>query len=144
MSRFLKGVLEWKTYVCMMFTGSVIIFWLVGYFLGWEGLPLTSLAQLLLLSVIGSSLQGIMFTEWVFKTIAYPVRLLMFAVIFLAVMSVFAWKGRWFPAEKFGSWLVFVGIFLVTFVIMTVGYEIYFRITGKKYDGLLGEKQKRN
>lgn len=144
MKRFLKGVLEWKTYVCMMFTGCLILFGLAAYFCGWEAIPLTTLAQILLLSVIGSSLQGIMFTEWVFKTMAYPVRLLMFAVIFMAVLSVFAWKGQWFPAEEFGNWLVFVVIFLVIFVIMTVGYEIYFRITGKKYDGLLGERQKKN
>ena len=144
MNKFLKGILEWKTYVCMMFTGSVIIFWLAAYFQGWEGIPLASLAQLFLLSVIGSLLQGIMFTEWVFKTMAYLARLLGFAVIFLAVLSVFAWKGQWFPAEAFGSWLVFMGIFLVIFVIMTAGYEIYFRITGKKYDGLLGERQKKS
>ena len=81
MNKFLKGILEWKTYVCMMFTGSVIIFWLAAYFQGWEGIPLASLAQLFLLSVIGSLLQGIMFTEWVFKTMAYLARLLGFAVI---------------------------------------------------------------
>lgn len=75
---------------------------------------------------------------------AYPARLLGFAIIFLAVLSVFAWKGQWFPAEEFESWLVFSGIFLVIFVIMTAGYEIYFRITGKKYDGLLGKRQKKS
>lgn len=144
MKRFLEGVLEWKSYVCMMFTGSVMVFWLAACILRWEGIPLTVLAQLLLLSIIGSLLQGLMFTEWVFKTMAYPVRLLMFAVIFITVLSVFAWKGQWFPTEKFGSWLVFAGIFLVIFVIMTAGYEIYFRIAGKKYDGLLGKRQKKN
>ena len=144
MKRFLEGVIAWKTYACMMFTGSVMVFWAAAYFLGWDGIPLGALLQLLLLSVIGSLLQGIMFTEWLIKSMAYPARLLIFAVVFLAVMSVFAWKGKWFPAGEFGSWLVFAGIFLGIFAAMTVGYEIYFRLAGKRYDGLLDERQKRS
>ncbi len=143
MRKFLEGVLTWKTYACMMFTGSVAVFWVIACFLGWEGIPLGVLLQLLLLSVIGSLLQGIIFTEWLIKSMAYPARLLLFAVTFLAVMSVFAWKGQWFPAGKFGNWLVFAGIFLAIFAAMTAGYEVYFRLTGKKYDGLLGERQKK-
>lgn len=143
MKKFLKGVLTWKTYACMMFTGSVAVFLAVAYLLGWDGIPLGVLLQLLLLSVIGSLLQGIMFTEWIIKSMAYPARLLLFAVIFLAVLSAFAWKGQWFPAGKFGNWLVFAGIFFAAFAVMTAGYEIYFRLAGKKYDGLLGERQKK-
>lgn len=144
MKRFLEGVIAWKTYACMMFTGSVMVFWAAAYFLGWDGISLGALLQLLLLSVIGSLLQGIMFTEWLIKSMAYPARLLIFAVVFLAVLSVFAWKGKWFPAGEFGSWLVFAGIFLGIFAAMTAGYEIYFRLAGKRYDGLLGERQKRS
>ena len=73
---------------------------------------------------------------------AYSARLLLFAVTFLAVLSVFAWKGKWFPAGEFGNWLTFAGIFLAVFAVMTAGYEIYFRLAGKKYDGLLGERQR--
>lgn len=144
MKRFLEGVLEWKTYACMMFTGCAVVFGAAAYFLGWKSIPLSVLTQLLFISVIGSLLQGIMFTEWVIKSMVYPVRLILFAVIFLAVLSIFAWKGEWFPAEEFGSWITFAGIFLFIFAVMTVGYEIYFRITGKKYDGLLGERQKKD
>lgn len=144
MKKFMEGVLVWKTYACMMFTGSVIVFWMLAYFWKWDGISLAVLAQLFFLSVIGSLLQGIMFTEWLIKSMIYPVRLLLFAVMFLAVLSVFAWKGRWFPVGEFGNWLTFAVIFLVIFAVMTAGYEIYFRLAGKKYDGLLGERQKRN
>ncbi len=142
MKDFLKGVLIWKTYACMMFTGSVTVFWVAAYFLGWKGIPLGVLLQLLLLSVVGSLLQGVMFTERLIKSMAYPARLLLFAVTFLAVLSVFAWKGKWFPAGEFGNWLTFAVIFLAVFAVMTAGYEIYFRLAGKKYDGLLGERQR--
>ena len=104
MKRFLEGVIAWKTYACMMFTGSVMVFWAAAYFLGWDGIPLGALLQLLLLSVIGSLLQGIMFTEWLIKSMAYPARLLIFAVVFLAVLSVFAWKGKWFTRRRGFPW----------------------------------------
>ena len=41
---------------------------------------------------------------------------------------------------------MFIGIFFLIFLVMTVGFEIYFRITGRKYDGLIGQyrKQKEN
>ena len=38
-----------------------------------------------------------------------------------------------------GAWAVFLGMFFLTFVGMTIGFDIYFRITGRKYDGLLGQ-----
>ena len=53
--------------------------------------------------------------------------------------SLDAWKGQWFPTENGGSWVIFVGTFFGTFILMTIGFDIYFRITGRKYDGLLGQ-----
>ncbi|MEG1061383.1 MAG: hypothetical protein RSD35_10175 [Oscillospiraceae bacterium] len=41
---------------------------------------------------------------------------------------------------------MFIGIFILVFIAITIGFEIYFRVTGRKYDGLLGQykKQKDN
>ena len=41
--------------------------------------------------------------------------------------------------EQTGAWAAFLGMFFLTFVGMTIGFDIYFRITGRKYDGLLGQ-----
>ena len=49
---------------------------------------------------------------------------------------------RWFPTGNMLSWLIFLGIFFAIFVVMTLGFEIYFQIQGKKYDGLLGQYRK--
>ena len=43
------------------------------------------------------------------------------------------------PTGNMLSWLIFLGIFFAIFVVMTLGFEIYFQIQGKKYDGLLGQ-----
>lgn len=38
-----------------------------------------------------------------------------------------------------GSWLVFLGIFLAVFLVMTLGFELWFRAAGRRYDGILGQ-----
>ena len=37
---------------------------------------------------------------------------------------------------------MFVGVFFAVFLVMTLGFDIYFRLTGRKYDGLLGRYRK--
>ena len=44
--------------------------------------------------------------------------------------------------EQAGAWAMFIGMFFLTFIIMTIGFDIYFRVTGRKYDGMLGQYRK--
>ena len=37
---------------------------------------------------------------------------------------------------------MFIGVFFFVFAVMTVGFDIYFRVTGRKYDGLIGRYRK--
>ena len=37
---------------------------------------------------------------------------------------------------------MFFGIFFLIFIGMTIGFDIYFRITGRKYDGMIGQYRK--
>ena len=41
-----------------------------------------------------------------------------------------------------GAWVTFFGMFFLTFIGMTIGFDIYFRITGRKYDGMIGQYRK--
>ena len=50
----------------------------------------------------------------------------------------FAWTFRWFPLENAGAWASFMGIFFLSFLVLCLGFELYFRAAGKKYDALLG------
>jgi len=61
-----------------------------------------------------------------------------FCALFLPLLAYIAWVFQWFPM-KAESWMIFIGIFLVIFAAMTAGFEMYYRITGRKYDGLLGQ-----
>ena len=94
---------------------------------------------LLLASVLGTLIQAVCFSDWIIKNMRYTWRSLLFCVLFLPTLAVLSWKAQWFPAENWESWALFAGIFFAIFFVMTIGFDIYFRLTGRKYDGLLGQ-----
>lgn len=142
MKRFIEASLQWKTAASLMFTGSVIISMIVFSCFGQQEISIMTLLSLLLLSALGTFLQFLAFTDHIIKQLRYSLRLVVFAVPFLLLLTGCAYFFRWFPTEEFGSWVVFAGIFLGIFCIMTLAFEIYFRCMGKKYDGLLGQYRK--
>ena len=71
-----------------------------------------------------------------------PRRSLLFVALFLPLLVLMAWRGKWFPMEQAGAWVTFFGIFFLIFIGMTIGFDFYFRITGRKYDGMIGQYRK--
>ncbi len=141
MKKFMEGVMEWKTAACLMFTGCVILLAVIMLLMGENVLSIATLASMLIVSSLGSLLQMLAFTDRVFKKLRYSARMLVFAVPFLAVLALNAYIFRWFEPES-GYGLTFILIFLAVFAGMSVGFEIYYRAMGKKYDGLLGQYRK--
>ena len=142
MKRFLKGVIEWKTSVCFAFTASIVLYLFFSLVFDNHETTTVLLWTLLLASIAGSLIQAVCFTDWIIKKMRYTWRSLLFVLLFLPTLSLIAWKGEWFPMERAGSWAVFAGIFFLIFAVMTVGFDIYFRITGRKYDGMIGRYRK--
>lgn len=106
---------------------------------GWGAIPISILFQLLLVSLCSSLLQAVCFTDLVFRRLSYALRTVLFLAAFFAVLTAFALVCRWFPAGYPMSWLIFAGGFFLVGGVIMVCFEIYYRISGKKYDGLLGE-----
>jgi len=138
MKKLIRFVMEWKTWACLMFTGTMALYLVICLILGEHLAPVSTLWSLLLVSALGTLLQCLCFTELVIRRMRYTGRLALFCLLFLPVLSVIAWAFQWFPGEL-GSWLIFLGIFLVVFVVMTLGFELRFWAEGKKFDGLLGQ-----
>lgn len=141
MKKFLRFVMEWKTGACFLFTGTVILYLVFCLILGETTVTVPLLWTLVLVSAAGTLIQTLCFTQLILKRMRYTWRLTLFCLLFFPVLAVVAWAFQWFPMEE-GHWLVFIGIFLLIFVVMTAGFEIYFRATGRRYDGLLGQYRK--
>ena len=141
MKQFLRAALEWKTSCCLLFTGAMFLYMV---FLWLFNTPpeLMTMASLLLVSVLASFIQFLAFTEYIIKRMRYSLRLVLFEVLFLPALTASAVLYQWFPTNRPGSWLTFLGIFLAFFLVFTAGFELYYHIAGQKYDGILGQYKK--
>lgn len=142
MKKFLQGLIEWKTQTCVLYTAVMFSYLFFSTAFGVREISVRNLWALFLVSVAGSLLQALCFSMWIIKKMRYTLRGILFALLFLPVLALTAWSMEWFPAERAGSWILFVVIFFVIFAVMTLGFDIYFQITGRKYDGLLGQYRK--
>ena len=142
MKRFLKGLVAWKTSACMIFTAAVLIYLVFCLIYDTREVTTVMLWGLLGVSVAGSLIQALCFSDWIIKKLRYTWRSLLFVLLFLPMLSLAAWRLEWFPMDQSGAWILFIGIFFLIFLVMTLGFEIYFRITGRKYDGLIGQYRK--
>jgi len=142
MKNFLEGVLAWKTAAALMFSASVVLCTVILFLTGADAVPIPVLASMLLVSMGGTFLQLLAFTDRIIKKLRYTLRMVVFAVPFLALLAANAYFFRWFPTENTMYWLTFIGVFLVVFLGGTAAFEIYFHVMGKKYDGLLGQYRK--
>lgn len=138
----MKNITKSIVPVSIMFTSSMIIFMIISLLFKNESVEITTILSILLFSILGSLIQCIAFTNFLIKKASYSTRLIIFIIPFLAVLNICAICFNWFPKDNIGSWVTFIIIFIAIFIIMTIGFEIYFRVVGKKYDGLLGQYKK--
>lgn len=143
MKRFFKGLIEWKMSVCALFTAAVFIYLVFCLICDNREAPTAVLWGLFWVSAAGSLIQAVCFSDWIIKKMRYTRRSLLFVLLFLPALSLAAWKTEWFPADQTGAWVLFIGIFFLIFLVMTVGFDIYFQVTGRKYDGLIGQYRRK-
>lgn len=142
MKKFLKGLVAWKMSACAIFTAAVFLYLVFCLIYDTREVSTAMLWGLFGVSAAGSLFQAVCFSNWLIKKLRYTWRSLLFVLLFLPVLALAAWKTGWFPTDQVGAWAMFIGIFFLIFLVMTVGFEIYFRITGRKYNGLIGQYRK--
>mgnify|MGYP001092997068 CR=1 FL=1 len=143
MKRFLKGVVEWKLSACAMFTAATFFYLFFSFLYGVDQVYTRTLWGLFWASAAGSLCQAVCFSDWIIKKLRYTWRSLLFVLFFLPALSLVAWRTGWFPADQAGAWVLFAGIFFLIFLVMTLGFDVYFQFTGRKYDGLIGQYRRK-
>ena len=143
MKKFLKGLIEWKMSACALFTAAMFIYLFFCLIFDLREVSTALLWGLFWVSAAGSLIQAVCFSDWIIKKLRYTWRSLLFVLLFLPVLSFTAWKTEWFPPDQVGAWVLFIGIFFLIFLVMTIGFDLYFQVTGRKYDGLIGQYRKK-
>lgn len=140
--KFLIKTLEWKTWACIMFTATVVIYLVFSYAFGVKEISLFTLLGLLIVSAACSFIQFLCFTDNIIKKMKYSLRSLLFVALFLPALAVCGYVFKWFPVFDNWSWVLFIAIFIAFFAVFTICFEIFFKLTGRKYDGFLGQYKK--
>lgn len=137
MKNFFEIVIALKERAALCYTDAMFfyIFFLLVY--GQQTADVVTLISLMLVSIAAGSLQLIAFSSLVIKKLGYGWRLLVFAVPFFAILTGVAVAFHWFPAQSAGAWVSFILIFLVIFAVITIAFEMYYRLSGKRYDSRL-------
>lgn len=142
MKNFWKGLIEWKMSACTIYSAAIFIYLFFCLIYDTKEVSTMMLWGLFWVSAAGSLIQAICFSDWIIKKMRYTWRSVLFVVLFLPALMLAAWKLDWFPMDQAGAWATFIGMFFLIFIVMTVGFDIYFRITGRKYDGFIGQYRK--
>lgn len=136
MKRFIEVTLALKNMAGLCFTGTILIYMVVGWFFGLRAVTFSLLWQFLAIAIICGVLQFVFFSGNVVKTMRYSLRVLCFGAPLYLCVSVLAMVFRWFPMRPM-SWLVFTGIFLAILVVLAVVFELYFKLVGRQYNQIL-------
>ncbi len=139
MKKFFRFVVEFKSWLSLCFTASILIFITISWLIGEKTVKISSLFQIFLLAAGITLLQFVFFSGQVIQKMRYSLRLLLFALPALGLVSLCAAGFGWVPRGNAGAWVLFCVIFLVCFALICAGFEFCFWAAGKKYDGLLGQ-----
>lgn len=137
MKKFFQVAAAVKECSSLCYTGAMCFYMFFLWIFKQEAAPLSMLFSLMIVCVVAGTMQVAAFSDLLFKKLAYGWRLVLFFVAFGAVLTAFAVSFNWFPAENAGAWVTFVVIFIVIFVAITAGIELYYRLSGRKWDDRL-------
>lgn len=136
--------MEWKYTAGLFYSASVLICIMVmGILYGETSIPISILVSMMIISMSGAFLQYYIFSDRFIKKMRYTMRMIIFVVSFMLLLTANAVCFRLFTASPYIHWWAFTAILFTVFIGGTISFEIYFRIMGKKYDGLLGQYRNR-
>ena len=142
MKIFLSFVVEWKSAAALVFSAAVFLSGGIMFLNGMDSMSINMLASLLAVSMVSTFLKLLAFGDYVIKNVRHTARMIIFAIPFFTLLAAAALFFQWFDLDDTTLWAWLLGIFLVVFIAWIVSFEIYFRVMGKKYDGLLEQYRK--
>lgn len=129
---------------CIIFTVMMACLLAMGYLFVGPSKGLNITASIYVAAFCCAVLQAFWFVSAVFKKLPYFVRLIGFNACLLPVLALCAWIGAWFPMRSSDPWILFVVIYVIGAVIVTIAYAVYFKTTAGSYDEALARYRDKN
>ena len=137
MKRFFDVVVAVKERAALNYTAAMCFYVFFLWVFRQEAAPLPMLFSLLLVGAAAGLMQVVAFSDLLIKKLAYSWRMVLFFVVFGAILTGFAVGFGWFPTDQAGVWAAFGAAFVLIFAAITAGIEIYYRASGRKWDDRL-------
>ena len=139
MKRFIKNI---PGQITSTFAIMVVCFTVISFSKGIETIPTTRLAELLILAIIGGIWMEFAFGTCIIKKMSDVKRICLFIVPFAIVTFICAVIFQWITElNVVGTYIKFIVIFFVCWLISIFIFEIEHTIRGKKYTERLREYQ---
>ena len=137
MKKFFDVVIAMKERAALNYTAAMGIYLFFLWVFQQESASLPTLFSLLAVGAAAGLMQVVAFSDLFLKKLAYGWRMVLFFVVFGAVLTAFAVGFGWFPAENAWAWVSFGAVFVLIFAAITAGIEIYYRASGRRWDDRL-------
>ena len=118
----------------LLFGGVLFAYTVIRWWFGYDSVSSILLVQMAIISMLCAGLQYLCFA--VDKKHKPTERIAGFLIIMFLILTAFAYFGSWFVFTV-TSFLIFIGIFIVTSAILLCVYGAYFKITGTRYNQML-------
>ena len=146
----MKKLLYWtvaiKSFAAMFFTGFIFLYMVLGTLYGiitgesFEySVSFTFIIQSIALSVIISLLWTAFFDNAIIKKMRYFLRLIIFSLTLLPAFGLCFFVFQAVSAEWTNLWLIIAGFMVVGLIIISLLFESYFKMIGRRYTDTLND-----
>lgn len=136
MKNFYNIGYEVKSLIGLFFMMIILTYGLVSLFLGNKTMPLELLWEFILLAIIVGITQFILYNEKFLSKISIKIKTVSHYLLLLGVLSIFIKCFNWI--ELWGiSFKVFFIIYTVYFMLVTLNFYVYKKITGERFNDKL-------
>ncbi|EEH98993.1 DUF3021 family protein [Clostridium tertium] len=141
MKNFYNIGYEVKALIGLFFTMIILTYGVVSFFIENKIMPLELLWEFILLAIIVGLIQFILYNEKFLSKISIKTKTISHYLILLGVLSIFIKYFNWI--ELWGiSFKIFFIIYTAYFILVTLNFYVYKKITGERFnDKLLKYKE---
>lgn len=134
MRTFFINSYEIKKLCCLFFAGEVIMYALIGSFMGIDSLSFSLIWQMAAISILLTGLQYLIYTFNFMNNINTGIKVIIHYVLLIIIGYGFAKIFNWFDLNNLNNIIISLGIFTICFIITTGSIGIYTKLTGERFN----------
>lgn len=134
MKAFFINTFEIKKICCLFFSGEVVVYAIIAYFLGLDSISLSFIWQMVLISLVLTLLQYGLYTTNCMKKVKNWIKILVHYTLLLVFGILFAKLFNWFDLSDVKLLSIAILIGTTCFLSISVSIYIYTKLTGEKFN----------